>query len=324
MVLLARSGAGLYWMSRHLARAEHLCRLLWLQTEALVDRPVRDIHFGWARIYGALGRQPPWGQLERFEDDDCLLADSFTLVGDLAFEPANPSSVRSCITIGRDNARQMRQSISAEMWTRLNLAYLRIRDLTIEEIWRLSPEWFFAEIEASIHTFNGVAEATMYRDDGWRFIQLGNAVERVQLLTGLLLSQQAALQREEDSADSDWTSLLRQFHALNVYNQRFGVRIVPEQVLELLLADSLLPGSMRRSLNSAATQLGVMGPGPDADSSTAARNILAELDALIRAGRRDFGDPYQLLRQADGLGRDLHDRINAAYFKYSVELAPRV
>ena len=42
--MLSRSAQGLYWMGRYLERAEHLCRLLRLQTEALVDRPVeRDL-----------------------------------------------------------------------------------------------------------------------------------------------------------------------------------------------------------------------------------------------------------------------------------------
>ena len=61
--MLSRSAQGLYWMGRYLERAEHLCRLLRLQTEALVDRPVREIYFGWKRIYGSMYRQPPLGRV---------------------------------------------------------------------------------------------------------------------------------------------------------------------------------------------------------------------------------------------------------------------
>ena len=49
--MLSRSAQGLYWMGRYLERARHLSRLLQLQSEALVDRPVREIYFGWRRIY---------------------------------------------------------------------------------------------------------------------------------------------------------------------------------------------------------------------------------------------------------------------------------
>ena len=53
--MLSRSAQGLYWLGRYLERAEHLCRLLQMQTEALVDRPVQEIYYGWSRIYRCLG-----------------------------------------------------------------------------------------------------------------------------------------------------------------------------------------------------------------------------------------------------------------------------
>ena len=65
-------------MGRYLERAQHLCGLLRLQTEALVARPVREIYFGWRRIYTSIDRQPPGGRLELVYDDD------FTLAGRLA------------------------------------------------------------------------------------------------------------------------------------------------------------------------------------------------------------------------------------------------
>ena len=61
--MLSRSAQGVYWMSRYLGRAEHLCRLLRLQTEALVDRPLREIHLGWIRIYNTVSQRRPEGDL---------------------------------------------------------------------------------------------------------------------------------------------------------------------------------------------------------------------------------------------------------------------
>ena len=60
--MLARSAEGLYWMGRYLERAAHLCRLLRLQTQALVDRPEREIGAGWRRIYRTMNRVPPVGR----------------------------------------------------------------------------------------------------------------------------------------------------------------------------------------------------------------------------------------------------------------------
>ena len=179
--MLSRSAAGLYWMGRYLERASHLSRLLRQQTESLVDRPVRDIYFGWYRIYGALDRQPNPGALELHTDDAYTLADSYTLADDLTFEPTNPDSIRNCFTKGRDNARQMRHHISAEMWFSLNRSYLRLQALEIQHIWVTSPESFYVQTNADIDTLWGVTDATMYRDQGWRFVQLGRFLERAQL-----------------------------------------------------------------------------------------------------------------------------------------------
>lgn len=321
--LLARSAAGLYWMSRYLTRVEHLSRLLYLQTEALSDRPVRDIHFGWTRIYHALGREPPWGVLDQIEDDDYLLADSFTLVGDLTFEETNPSSIRACFGLGRDNARQMRQHISAAMWTQLNLAFLGIRDLTIEAVWRLNPEGFFADTEAMIHKFWGVTAATMYRGDGWRFIQLGNLVERIQLISALLLAQSSALAEADEGTDADWISLLRQFHARAAYNQRFGVQIAADRVLSLLVADPQLPGSLLGSLLYAQTHFHNLGAGPDVKATDAAGETIRSLTQSLAGGWVARENDREQLLGINAAGRQLHDRINLAFFDYALEDAPR-
>ena len=151
--MLARSAQSLYWMSRYLERASHLCRLLQLQSQSLVDRPLREIHFGWRRIYGCVNRLPPLNSLEMPDSDDFALADSYTLADDLTFVRHNPSSIWSCFAMGRENARQVRQCISAEMWASLNLPYLRLQQLSIQDVWIPSPESFYAETAEDIDTF---------------------------------------------------------------------------------------------------------------------------------------------------------------------------
>ena len=94
--MLSRSAQWVYWMSRYLGRAEYLCRLLRLQTEALVDRPLREIHLGWIRIYNTVSQRPPGGRLEALDTDDFALADSYTLADHLTFDRFNPNSVWSC------------------------------------------------------------------------------------------------------------------------------------------------------------------------------------------------------------------------------------
>ena len=316
--MLSRSAQGLYWMGRYLERAERLCRLLQLQTEALVDRPVREIHFGWMRIYGSMNEEPPVGGLQ-MGSDDFTLADSYTLADHLTFERTNPDSVWSCFSLARENARQMRHCISAEMWTQMNLAYLKIRELNILDIWPTSPESFYAETAAEMNTFIGVAESTMYRDEGWSFMQLGRYIERAQLLTTLLLAQIEAEKSAVAEQGTGWTSLLRVCHALDAYSRRFSVEVVPRQVLDLLVTDRLLPNSLCRSLDIAGSEMAAIGPGPDARVSDSARRLSGRLSALVHYEWPDREDREGLLGQVNLYCQDLHELVTENYFYYSVD-----
>ena len=326
--MLARSAQGLYWMSRYLERAEHLCRMLRLQTEIMVDRPVREIHFGWNRIYGCIGRHPPSGQIEQLTDGDEYLADSFaladsyTLADDLTFERSNPASVWSCFALGRENARQMRQCISAEMWTRLNLAYLRLQGMDIAQIWKVSPESFYAETAGEINTVAGVSAATMYRDEGWRFIQLGRSIERAQLTASLLLSQIAGGGVDEEASEADWVSLLRLYHAFDAYRRRYSVEVEPANVLDLLATDPLLPGSLCRSLDSASRHVAAIGRGPDAAMSESALRLSGRLTSLVHYEWPDRPDRADLLEQISVHCRNLHQLVTDTYFDYASDDLP--
>ena len=78
--------------------------------------------------------------------------------------------------------------------------------MNIQEIWKAAPESFYAGTAKEINTFTGVTDATMYRDDGWHFIQLGRYIERVQLSASILLAQIAAQGRQDKSFEQGGVS----------------------------------------------------------------------------------------------------------------------
>ena len=316
--MLSRSAQGLYWMGRYLERTANLCRLLQLQVEALVDRPIPEIHFGWRRIYGSLNRSPLLGdEFESDESDEFTLADSFTLAGDLTFERSNPDSIRSCFALGRENARQIRHCISTEMWSCLNIAWLRLRALDIADIWRVSPESFYVQTAREIDTFTGVADSTMYRDEGWRFMRLGRSIERAQRIVALLMAHLAAGRKQEGTTDTEWTSLLRACQAFDAYKRSYSVAIQPDRVFDLLVTDPSLPGSLCRALDSMATEIAAIGPGPSPYAAT--ERLAGRTRALVRYEWPDHEDHEALLRQVEGHCRNLNDLIVASYFGYSIE-----
>ena len=322
--MLARSAEGLYWLGRHIERTEDLCRLLREQMGALVDRPVREINSGWRRIYGTLHRQPPGPALGVAEsDDDYALADSYTLADDVTFERSNPGSILNSFSNGRENARQMRHCISAEMWTCLNLAWLRLGTRHIEDIWKAAPEEFYADLAREMNLFAGVVDTTLYRDDGWRFLQLGRLVERVQFTIALLLAHLDGVRSYAEAPDSEWSSLLRVCLGFDTYKRNYGVEMRPARVLDLLVDDSRLPRSLCRAVDEAAETLGAiaLGPGP----SGAARRRAGDLASAIHApwpGTPSLEDHAgRLQRLAEG-SLVLHALVMDAHVNYDPEGAP--
>ena len=319
--MLSRSADGLYWMGRYLARSVHVCRLLQVQVELLVDRPIAEITFGWHRIYSAIGRTPPGGEFDPGESDDYTLADAFTLAGDLTFED-NHDSILGCLYMARENARQIRQCITEEMWTDLNTTYLRFRTLAIQDIWKVSPQKFYQDTAREVDAFRGIAETTMYRDQGWRFMQLGRFVEQAEHGIALLLAQVDLRDPEAVGFDHDWRTLLRVFQAGDAYDSCHGVRTRPGNVLHFLATDERLPGSLIHSLNTASTQFAQLGQGSDIQASNSAQKILNQLSAIIEYEWPVNDDHLPFLHQAKDRCRELHDLTMDAYVTYDAKNAP--
>ena len=147
------------------------------------------------------------------------------------------------------------------MWTSLNGAWLRFSARTIDDIWKTAPEAFYVAVARDLDTFSGVAQTTMYRDEGWRFLQLGRFTERAQLMIALLLAQ-LALVREgpEGAVGGDWPGLLRICQALDAYARCHGAEISADRVLDLLVTDVLLPRSLSRALEMASRRPGTRPP----------------------------------------------------------------
>jgi uncharacterized alpha-E superfamily protein len=240
----------------------------------------------------------------------------------LTFDRSNSVSVWSSFALGRENARQMRHCISEEMWTSLNLAYLRFRNLEIQDIWVASPESFYADVVAEIDTFVGVAASSMYRDERYHFMQLGRFIERAQLSSSLFLTQLAADRVNMEYAEEDWTTLLRLYHALQAYSSRYTIEVRPSQALDLLATDPQLPDSLCRSVDMAAAELGSIAPGPDSRSNGMAQRLAGRLAALVHYEWPDRDDREELLQQVSEDCRRLHGFVTAAYFEYQVEDTP--
>ena len=321
--MLSRTAEGLYWMARYLERAQNGCRLLAEQFIIIEDRPVEQIDQSWRRLYIAAGRTPLGGHLEPPPDDeDFMLADAYTLADDLTFEPTNPDAIRNCFAAARESARQVRNIIPDKMWSALNLAYFDLRDVEIENIWNDQPGSFYERTEGAIRTISGVAEGTIYRDDGWHFLQLGRFVERVQSTAALMDAHIALFPTDAPDCEADWLSLLWISEAHFAYRRLYSLERSPSRMVDFLVTDPSLSHSIRHALGRIVDALDAVAVGP-----------ALKIEAERRAGRmgassdhdwpdRDRGDDdatRAALREIGESCRLLHQDIAAAYFDYEVK-----
>ncbi len=324
--MLSRSARGLYWIGRYLERARHGCRLLADQFEVIEDRPVEEIDRCWRRLYLALDRTPAGGGLEsNLDDERFMLADAYTLAADLTFESGNPDGIRNCLAAARENARQVRNVLGKDMWSCLNIAFLGLRDVEIDDIWSDRPEEFYLRTENALRTFSGIADGTMYRDDAWHFLQLGRFVERAQLVAALLEAQLAVFPTGEYHIESVWRSLLQICDARAAYSRLHSLRFEPVAVVDFVVADPQLSRSIRYALARVWDAL---------DTISSRRPLAVEAGRGVgrMAGRLDYDWPNRdpgddaatrrTLLEIREACRKLHADVETAYFDYAIEDSP--
>jgi hypothetical protein len=135
-------------MARYLERAEHTARVLAVKLEAMLDQSPVDADEAWVRVTAALA----WPVATATEGQPLDIERTFTI------DRAHPSSIISAVRLARDNARQVRELISTEMWGQLNRLYLRINTPEFERDWARQPVSVLHDIGNELLLFAGITK----------------------------------------------------------------------------------------------------------------------------------------------------------------------
>ncbi len=314
--MLSRVADSLYWMSRYLERTEHTARLIGVGLTQILDQTPQAIAPRWSRLLAALDVEPPATGLE----------DPQTITRLLTTDAANTASLVSCITLARENARQVREQISSEMWEQINQLYLRMRAATIEQIWHDEPVEFYQMVKERLHLIQGITDATVNHGEGWRFIQVGRYLERIWATTLLLeVFFQPYLNGDEGAIDSiDWVVLLKSCTAFEAYCKVYTADVQAAQIAEFLLLNAESPRSIRFAadqLQDSLEQISQLAGGRHAGR---AERLAGRLRAQLDYGQVDeiiAGDLPLFLRQIRQQCTATHEAIYQAYITYPIEQA---
>jgi uncharacterized alpha-E superfamily protein len=245
-VMLSRVANSLYWMSRYIERSENVARLLDVNLQLMLDfADLNDqqLKEHWLPILCSAGDEETFFRLyER--------ADSENVTEFLTFREENPNSIISCLFTARENARQVRDQISLEMFEALNECYLFLKSKNAREVWQSGAHEFYEQIKKYSHLFQGITASTFTRSEGYEFMNIGKFLERADKTTRILdikyhilLPSIADIGGAVDAAQ--WQAILRSASALEAYRKFHVEDILPKKVAEFLIFSTTFPRSIR-------------------------------------------------------------------------------
>jgi uncharacterized alpha-E superfamily protein len=309
--MISRVAEHCFWMSRYLERAENTARVLDVNRTLLLDFDVPE--------------EQQWRPLLIISgiDDFPRPADAETVQEYLTWDLDNPSSIASSLASARENARVVREVISAELWERMNYYYLWLQRPARDQYAQDRNE-FYNQVRRINQLLYGVGEATMPRDEAWDFFQLGRCLERASQ-TGrildvkyhILLPTPEHIGTPIDGAH--WAAILKSCSGYEVFHKHRGTTDLGMTVAEFLIFDNLFPRSIRHCLNTCRrASHRISGRKKNQPGNDAERRLdalfdwlnLVTIDDLVRSGLHE-----SLTSVIDRI-QDIGEAIHRTYFDF--------
>jgi|SRR5262245_35979341 len=314
-MLLSRVADALYWISRYLERAEHTARLIDVAVDHGLGLGASAEAAGIDRLYQSLG-------LDQTESHPMSRA------GVALFDNANRNAVVSCITIARENARQVREEISTAMWQQLNELYLRVRQMREEGTWSARTHYTSRTVIEGVHLFQGITDATMGHGEGWQYLQVGRHLERAGATAALLNRFVAEGTVAGDGAPPHdqvaWVALLRSCSALEAYCRHYTAEVRAERVAEFLMLNEEFPRSVRFAAARLERALRALAGYSGRRAGGRAERLAGRLNASLEYGQVDeiLNDgPHAYLASINRQCAQIHAALYQSYISYSIETA---
>jgi uncharacterized alpha-E superfamily protein len=315
--MLSRVADALYWMGRYTERAENITRLLLVTddfaTEAMgLDESVAQA--AWKDLLAVF----PAAQITRETPPYAPVALPYLL--SFFADPRNPYSVSWSLRKARENARAVREALSLEVFVVLNEVYHAL------ESWEKKPpadvpglRSALTDTHRGLFSIVGAIGHTLPRDEGWRFLRLGESLERLYRTASVLRTKLPGLLTASGGADAAlhqtrWRALLRGLSSLEHFRKVYGARLEPEVVVPFLLFERESPRSLRHGAETVARYVeSITGSADDAVAARLTGRLAAELrytDAKI-VRQPDF---TAFLDHVADEAAKIHDAVDARFF----------
>ncbi|GAC1438882.1 MAG: alpha-E domain-containing protein [Terriglobales bacterium] len=308
--MLSRVADSLYWMSRYFERADNASRVL-EATYGLILNPAKfSTEERWFRAVTSLA---PGAASTNVDPQSAL----YLLVAD----PAGAFSIVKCISGARENARQVREEISSEMWEHLNRLFHGVTSANLQPDDDSGAMRLVSLVRQGSYRFHGITDATMNHGEGWHFIQLGKYIERACNLS-ILLDAYFSVDKHAD--DLDWVGLLTSCAAFEAYCKACTAELKPERIADFILLQPEFPYSVRYSLDrmhQALTSISNLSLSRRTGKIERLIGRLRSAVAYVQIAEVIRGDLHKYLAGIIEQCRDLHAAVHEVYIEYPIEVA---
>jgi uncharacterized alpha-E superfamily protein len=305
-------------MSRYLERAEHTARLIDVTLNLMLDQSPATAERRWQLVMSGLGLPPT------------DTSDAYKLTRTLAFDADNESSIVSSVIAARENARQVREQISSEMWEELNRLFLKVKSARIDHIWNFGSHEYFRKVKEGAQLFQGITDSTMSHGQGWRFIQVGRFIERAGATSALLDAHfkylsDPNIERNGTSDYLEWVGLLKSCTAFEACCKVYTADLQTDRIAEFLLLNADFPHSVRFSADMVQSGLNAIAEATQTHKSSRANRLAGRLRASLSFGQIEEimeSGLHTYLRDIQRQCMQIHEAIYQAYIAYQIESAP--
>ncbi|MGO2633963.1 MAG: alpha-E domain-containing protein [Galactobacter sp.] len=240
--MLSRIAESLFWIGRYVERAEGTARMLDVNISSLVTDPWADEDLTCRGLLAVLGCPEPTDAITRDESIQRLL-----------IERNDPASVAFCFEAARENARRIREVISAEFWEALNTNRAKLP----KQVRPGREHGVFVWVRHQSMLALSIADASMIHDEGWQYMTLGRALERADMTSRLIASRGVPA---KDARTPNWVEVLRACGGYESFLRAQRGVISDRSVAEFLVRGRVFPRSVLASLDQAMESLVALEP----------------------------------------------------------------
>lgn len=304
--MLSRHAENLFWIGRYVERAEDTARLLDVTYHGLLEAgSERTAEEVWSECLEMLLLEDEWN------------AEVGDAVGErLIASPDESGSLVSMIAKARENARTTRELLSIEVFEAINDLHLYLSTTDLVGVAGEQPYEVLHQVRSSCQAVNGSVDASMARGEGYRFLLLGQRMERALITTRVLRVWHRRLGGlVSQAAFGEWVRLLRSVSAYESYLRSYRASMDEGQVIAYLLQSRELPRSVLHCLELVETLLSELDlVAPSADVRRRAGRLRSDVEYAV-LDDVDGGGLQEFLTTIETGGLELARSIERAFFR---------